>query len=89
VSEASGATPEELVAELQKTKTEQLVLHSCSLFASLAYGKLSGETRDLEDARIAIEALKALEPLVPEEAAAEIRGVLSNLQLAYADAART
>jgi hypothetical protein len=80
-------TAEQLVAELQKAKTADLVVHSCSLFASLAYGKLVGEARDIDDARLAIEALKVLSALVPEEAATELRGVLASLQLAYAAAA--
>ena len=79
-------TPEQLVAELQKAKVGEFIVHTCSLFASLAYGKLSPEARDLEDARVAIEALKALQPLVPEEARGDVQSVVSNLQLAYADA---
>ncbi len=87
MSEADAPTPEQLVAELQKAKVEDFVVHSCSLFASLAYGKLSAEARDLGEARLAIDALKALEPLLPEQARGDIQSVLANLQIAYAEAA--
>jgi hypothetical protein len=89
VSEGEQPTPEQLVAELQKAKVGEFVVHTCSLFASLAYGKLSAEARDLDDARLAIEALKALQPLLAEDARADVQSVVANLQLAYAEAAVT
>ena len=78
---------EQLVDELRKAKVSDLLLHTCSLFASFGYGKLSPEARDLEQARLAIEALKALVPLLDEEQRRDIQQVLANLQLAFADAA--
>jgi hypothetical protein len=87
----AGPTPEELadrfVAELQKAKVSDLLAETCSVVASLGYAKLAPETRDLEDARLAIEALKALAPLLPEAAERDIRQVTANLQLAFAEAA--
>ena len=80
-------TAEQLVEELQKAKVEEMVVHSASLFASLAYGKLSAEARDLEQARLAIEALTALVGVLPDELRRELQDVVSNLKLAYADAA--
>jgi hypothetical protein len=76
------------VEELKKVKVGDLLLHTCSMLASLAYGKLAPETRDLPDAQLAIEALRALVPLVPEDGRGGIQQVVSNLQLAYADAAK-
>ena len=81
-------TAEQLVDELRKVKVGDLLLHTSSMLASLAYGKLAPETRDLPDARLAIEALRALVPLVPEADRGSIQQVVSNLQLAYADAAK-
>jgi hypothetical protein len=81
-------TADQLVEELKKVKVGDLLLHTCSMLASLAYGKLAPETRDLPDAQLAIEALRALVPLVPEEGRGGIQQVVSNLQLAYADAAK-
>ena len=58
------------------------------MFASVAYGKLAPDLRDLEQARLAIDALRALLPLIPEEHRRDIQEVAANLQLAYADAAK-
>jgi hypothetical protein len=81
-------TAEQLVEELRKVKVGDLLLHTSSMLASLAYGKLAPETLDLPDAQLAIEALRALVPLVPEADRGSIQQVVSNLQLAYADAAK-
>jgi hypothetical protein len=78
---------EQLVDELRRAKVSDLLVHTCSLIASLGYGKLAAETRDLEQARLAIEALKAWVPLLPEEARPDVQQVIANLQLAFADAA--
>jgi hypothetical protein len=86
VSEAD-VSAEQLVEELRKAKVSDLLVHTCSLLASLGYGKLAPEARDLEQARLAIDALKAWTPLLPEEARREVQQVLANLQLAYAEAA--
>ena len=81
-------TAEQLVEELKKVKVGDLLLHTCSMLASLAYGKLAPETRDLADAQLAIDALRSLLPLLPEAERGSIQQVVSNLQLAYADAAK-
>jgi hypothetical protein len=86
VSEAEHVSAEQLVEELRKAKVEELLVHTCSLLASLAYGKL--DVKELDQARLAIDALKALQPLVPDDARRELQGVVANLQLAFADAAR-
>jgi hypothetical protein len=87
-SPAEGVpTAEELVAELRKAKVSDLLVHTCSLLASLAYGKLDPSVRDLEQARVAIDALQALAPLLPEEPSRDVRQVVANLQLAFAGAA--
>jgi hypothetical protein len=78
----SGA--DELVAELRKAKVEEFLVHTCSLLASLAVGKL--EAGELDQARVAIDALKALQPLVPEETGRDLQQLVATLQLAYADA---
>ena len=77
---------DELVAELRKAKVSDLLVHTCSLLASLGYGKLAPEARDLEQARLAIEALKALSPLLGEAERRDIQQVVANLQLAFAAA---
>ena len=76
---------DDLVAELQKAKVDEFIVHTCSLLGSLAYGKL--QAGELDQAKLAIDALRALVPLVPEGQRGDIQQVVSNLQLAYADAA--
>lgn len=75
--------------EQQLPDVADLVQESATIFASLAYGRISAEQRDLEQARVAIEALKALLDVLPEEKRNDFRAVMTNLQLAYADAAAT
>jgi len=84
-----GPTAEQLVEELRKAKVADLLVHTCSLLASLAFGKLAPDVRDLEQARLAIDALKALLPVLPEEHRTSLQQVVTNLQLAYADAAKS
>ena len=81
-------TAEQVVEELRKLKVADMLLSSTSMFASLAYGKLAPDLRDLEEARLAIDALRALLPLIPEAERRDIQEVVTNLQLAYADAAK-
>ena len=85
---AAEPTAEQLVEELRKAKVADLLVHTCSLLASLAFGKLAPDLRDLDDARLAIDALKALVPLLPEERRSDLRQVVANLQLAFAEAAK-
>jgi len=80
-------TAEELIEELRKAKVSDLLVHTSSLLASLAFGKLAPDVRDLEQARVAIDALAALEPLLEEDRRRDIQQVLANLRLAYAEAA--
>ena len=81
-------TAEQLVEELRKANVADLLVHTSSLLGSLAFGKLAPEVRDLEQARLAIDALTALVPVLPEERRRDLQQLVSNLQLAYADAAK-
>jgi hypothetical protein len=82
---------DELQAELAKLKVSDLLLQTLYSVSSLGYHRLNGEGRDLEQARLAIEAVRALVPVldgsVPQEALRDFNQVLANLQLAYATAA--
>jgi hypothetical protein len=81
---------EELQSELAKLKVSDLLLQTLYSVSSLAYHRLGEEGRDLEQARLAIEAVRVLVPVlegaVPEEALRDFGQVLANLQLAYAAA---
>jgi hypothetical protein len=82
---------EQLQAELGRLKVSDLLLQTVYTISSLGYHRLSGASRDLEQARLAIEALKALVPVlegaVPDDAVRDFNQVLANMQLAYASAA--
>ena len=58
--------------------------------SSLGYSRLGTENRDLEQAKLAIEAMRALIPVladaVPEEVVRDFTQVTANMQLAYAKA---
>jgi hypothetical protein len=82
---------EELQSELAKLKISDLLLQTLYSVAQLTYHRLDPEGRDLEQARLGIDALRALVPVldgsVPEDALRDFQQVLANLQLAYAGAA--
>ena len=86
---AEEPTAEQLVEELRKAKISDLLVHTSSMIASLGFAKLDADTRDLEQAKLAIEALKALSPLLPEDSQRDVGGVIASLQLGYADAVKT
>lgn len=83
--------PEDLVEAIRKMKVSDLLLSTVSTTAQLAYAKLEPDSRDLEQARLAIEAMKALLPVlegaVAQEVLADFNQLVANLQLAYAKAA--
>jgi predicted nucleic acid-binding protein len=82
----------QLEEELKKLKVGDLLVQTLYTVSSLGYRKLSEEDRDLEQAHLAIEALRALLPVlegsVDEGIVRDFKQVTSNLQLAYADAAK-
>jgi hypothetical protein len=84
-------SPEELVEAFKQMKVSDLVLSTMASLAQLGYAKLDESSCDLEQARLAIEAMKALlgalEGAVPEEVVRDFNQVVANLQLAYASAA--
>jgi hypothetical protein len=81
---------DELQAELAKLSVTDLLLQTLHSLSLLAYQRLGAENRDLAQARLAIEALRALVPVLegaaPEEALRDFNQVLASLQLAYASA---
>ena len=83
---------QQLEEELKKLKVSDLLVQTLYTVSSLGYRKLSEEDRDLGEAKLAIDALRALLPVLegsaPEELVRDFRQVMSNLQLAYADAAK-
>jgi hypothetical protein len=90
-SESEQELVEQLQAELSRLKVSDLLVQTVYTVSSLGYHRLSGEHKDLDQARLAIEALKALLPVlegaVPDEVIRDFNQVVSNMQLAYASAA--
>ena len=84
-------TEQELRDALEKIKVSDVLVETMQGLASLGYHRLNTETRDLEQTRLAIEALKAiggvLDGVVPPELTRDFNQVVANLQLAYASAA--
>jgi len=89
VADEHTITPEQIAEQLRKLKVSDLLVAETSTLAQIAYAKL-GE-RDLEQARLAIDALRALVPVlggaIPEQAQRDLQQVVANLQLAFAGAA--
>jgi hypothetical protein len=83
---------QQLEEELKKLKVADLLVQTLYTVSSLGYRKLSEEDRDLDQARLAIEALRALLPVldgsVDDELVRDFKQVTSNLQLAYAEVAK-
>jgi hypothetical protein len=82
---------EQLQAELSRLQVSDLLVQTVYTISSLGYHRLSGDNKDLDQARLAIEALKALLPVlqgtVADEVVRDFEQVLANMQLAYASAA--
>jgi hypothetical protein len=78
--------------QLRNLKVSDLLVQMLYTVSSLGYRKLSDEDRDLEQAKLAIEALRALVPVlegtIAPDVSRDFRQVTANLQLAYADAAK-
>jgi hypothetical protein len=81
----------QLEAELGKLKVSDVLVQAVLTVSSLGYRSLGEEHRDLDQARLAIEALRALVPVLkdalPAEATRDLDQMVANMQLAYADAA--
>ena len=94
MAEQTGPSEEEVRQQLEqvlrKLKVSDVLLETAVAVSSLGFAKLSEEQRDLEQAKLAIEALKALVPVLdgiaPPDVLQDFSRVLANLQLAYAAA---
>jgi len=97
VTGATGLPPDDellnqLEEELKALKVSDLLVQTLYTVSSLGYRRLSEQDRDLDQARLAIEALRALVPVLEGSASEELlrdfKQVTANLQLAYAEAAK-
>jgi len=85
-------TEEELRAyeeQIKQLKVEDLVLQSAVSILNLTARRIAKEDeRDLGQAKVGIDAARALTELVPEAAQPQLRQAVSELQLLYAKHAR-
>jgi hypothetical protein len=85
---------EELLAQLEeefaKLKVADVLVQTVFTISSLGYRSLGEEHRDLDQAKLAIEALRALVPVMKEALPADVTRdfdqLVANMQLAYAKA---
>jgi len=75
----------DVAAQIRALDVEQYVVATASTLASLAYAKL--EAKELPQAKLAIDALAALVPLVGDVLRRDLQAALTSLQVAYAGSA--
>lgn len=90
-AEQQAPSPEEeelrkrLEEELRKLRVEDVLLQSVVSLINLTSRRIAKpDEQDLEQARVGIEAVRALADLLDAEPAAQVREALSQLQVAYA-----
>ena len=83
---------DEMREALKKLRVEDVLLQSAATLIDLAARRLGLADDDgpkqLDQAKLAIEAIRALHPLMTEEQQAALREPLSQLQMAYAREAK-
>ncbi len=89
--EAQLPTEEEFREALDKVGVADVLLNALSAVASIGFRRVSAEARDLDQVRLAIEALRAVDPVlrdggVDEAIVRDLEQARANLQLAYAKA---
>ena len=95
MSESEEQLARELAEELRKLKVEDVLVSVLIQISSIGYRRLgltedTKEDRDLDQAKLAIDTMKALTPVlvrvVPAELIRDFESSVANLQLAYAKA---
>jgi hypothetical protein len=91
VAEERLPTEEELREALEKVGVADVLLGALTTVVSLGFHRVSVDARDLPQARLAIETLRALEPVlreggVEDAIVRDLEQARANLQLAYAKA---
>jgi len=95
-SEDQERIARELADELRRLRIEDVLIQTLITVSSIGYRRLglteeTRDDRDLQQAKIAIDAMAALTPVlesvVPEELIRDFNQSVANMQLAYAQAA--
>jgi hypothetical protein len=96
VSESEEQLARELAEELRNLKVEDVLVSVLVQISSIGYRRLglteeTKDDRDLGQAKLAIDTMKAITPVlgqvVPPELIRDFESAVANLQLAYAKAA--
>ena len=82
---------DELLAALDRVAVPDVLVQALAASASIGFRRVSAEARDLPQARLAIESIRALEPVlreygVDDALVRDLEQARVNLQLAYAKA---
>lgn len=84
---------EEIREALKKLRVEDVLLQTAATLIDLAARRLGLAEEDgpkqIDQAKLAIDAIRALQPLMTDEQQAAVREPLSQLQIAYAREARS
>jgi len=76
---------ERIEEQLRKIRVQDLLLESVVSLINLTARRIAKEDeRDLEQARVGIEAVRAVVGLLDDQQAKQIRGALSEIQMLYA-----
>lgn len=79
---------DEIREALKKLRVEDVLLQTAATLIDLAARRMGltgdDEAKQLDQAKLAIEGVRALQPLMTEEQQAAVREPLSQLQMAYA-----
>jgi hypothetical protein len=91
VAEGEAPTEEELLEALDRIGVADVLVQALATTVSIGFRRVSPEARDVAQARLAIEALRALDPVlreggVDEALLRDLEQARANLQLAYAKA---
>ena len=91
MAEDETPTEEELLEALDRVGVADVLVQALATTVSLGFRRVSEDARDLPQARLAIESLRALEPVlreggVEEALVRDLEQARTNLQLAYAKA---
>lgn len=89
--EAQLPSEEELRQALDAIGVSDILVNALSAAASIGFRRVTPEARDLDQVKLAIEALRALDPVlreggVDETLVRDLEAARANLQLAYARA---
>ena len=89
-TEIDEALLRRLEEQLAKTPVSEFLLQACATLSSIGFVRMQAETRDLAQARLAIDAIRALagvletEGAVPPELSRDLKQAVAQLQLTFA-----